>query len=249
MSLTPEGKAISSQNALKSGLFATGDFIRNGEESEYTQTLESLLGELTPEGILENTFTAEIMGATWRLRRCRLLESTFDMIEDETLLEKQQKSVDRARAQSHNILRKSMSELRKLQTERQIRLQLEIDEPSGLADTRQILNAMKLNESLRGSQREEQPEEEQPEEEQPESSESLQDFEEMLRRELMITDADEAQYPRINPPKASSFCKTAAPAPAVSRSLPRNKPCPCGSGMKYKKCCGGPAVQEATQAA
>src|SRR5665213_2599853 len=148
MSLTPEGKAISAQNALKSGLFATGEF----------------------------------MGATWRLRRCRLLESTFDMIEDETLLEKQQKSVDRARAQSHNILRKSMSELRKLQTERQIRLQLEIDEPSGLADTRQILNAMKLNESVRGSQREEQPEEEQSE-----SAESIQEFEEMLRRELMIT--------------------------------------------------------------
>jgi len=245
MSLTPEGKAISARNALKSGLFSTGDFIRNGEESEYTQTLESLLGELSPEGILENTFTSEIMGATWRLRRCRLLESAFDMIEDETLLEKQQKSVDRARAQSHSILRKSMTELRKLQTERQIRLQLEIDEPSGLADTRQILNAMKLNEAISGSDQQEQPEEEHPE-----SAESLQEFEDMLRRELMITDADEAQYPRINPPKApSSFCKPAAPAPAVSRSLPRNKPCPCGSGLKYKKCCGGPAVHEATQAA
>ncbi|HZL57289.1 MAG TPA: SEC-C metal-binding domain-containing protein, partial [Bryobacteraceae bacterium] len=161
-----------------------------------------------------------------------------------TLLEKQQKSVDRARAQSHNILRKSMAELRKLQTERQIRLQLEIDEPSGLADTRQILNAMKLNEAICGSDQQEHPEE------QSESAESLQDFEEMLRRELMITDADEAQYPRIHPPKAaSSFCKPAAPAPALSRSLPRNKPCPCGSGLKYKKCCGGPAVHEVTQAA
>ena len=38
------------------------------------------------------------------------------MVDD--LTEKEQKSVDRARAQSHNILRRSISELRKLQTER-----------------------------------------------------------------------------------------------------------------------------------
>ena len=29
------------------------------------------------------------------------------------------------------------------------------------------------------------------------------------------------------------------PAPAVSTKIGRNDPCPCGSGKKYKKCCGG----------
>jgi hypothetical protein len=29
-------------------------------------------------------------------------------------------------------------------------------------------------------------------------------------------------------------------APARSNKLGRNQPCPCGSGKKYKKCCGGP---------
>ncbi|MCD4687661.1 MAG: SEC-C domain-containing protein [Anaerolineae bacterium] len=28
--------------------------------------------------------------------------------------------------------------------------------------------------------------------------------------------------------------------PAVSKRIPRNGPCPCGSGKKYKKCCGSP---------
>jgi hypothetical protein len=28
-------------------------------------------------------------------------------------------------------------------------------------------------------------------------------------------------------------------APAVSAKVGRNDPCPCGSGKKYKKCCGG----------
>jgi SWIM/SEC-C metal-binding protein len=38
------------------------------------------------------------------------------------------------------------------------------------------------------------------------------------------------------------------PAPAKSATAPgRNDPCPCGSGRKYKKCCGGsntPAVRD-----
>ncbi|HYJ84360.1 MAG TPA: UPF0149 family protein [Allosphingosinicella sp.] len=29
------------------------------------------------------------------------------------------------------------------------------------------------------------------------------------------------------------------PQPAVSSKVGRNEPCPCGSGKKYKKCCGG----------
>lgn len=27
--------------------------------------------------------------------------------------------------------------------------------------------------------------------------------------------------------------------PAVSERQPRNEPCPCGSGKKYKRCCEG----------
>jgi hypothetical protein len=29
-----------------------------------------------------------------------------------------------------------------------------------------------------------------------------------------------------------------APPPAIERAVSRNEPCPCGSGRKYKKCCG-----------
>ncbi len=28
------------------------------------------------------------------------------------------------------------------------------------------------------------------------------------------------------------------PQPAISMKIGRNEPCPCGSGKKYKKCCG-----------
>lgn len=46
-------------------------------------------------------------------------------------------------------------------------------------------------------------------------------------------------------PEAGSFCKTAQPAPqmrnrdqVIGSKTPRNAPCPCGSGAKFKKCCG-----------
>jgi hypothetical protein len=71
------------------------------------------------------------MRATWRLRRCRLVEEAFSYIEDldfdpmmDERTEKQQKSVDRARAQSHLILRRSLDELRKLQKGRTIQEQV-----------------------------------------------------------------------------------------------------------------------------
>src|SRR5260370_40003658 len=70
---TEAGKQRSSRNAMKNGLFAAHDFIREGETEEYTQTLISLMNQLSPEGVLEETFATEIMGATWRLRRCRLV--------------------------------------------------------------------------------------------------------------------------------------------------------------------------------
>ena len=37
---------------------------------------------------------------------------------------------------------------------------------------------------------------------------------------------------------AGSSAKRAVKAPATSKKVGRNDPCPCGSGKKYKKCCG-----------
>ncbi|MGA1824895.1 MAG: PBPRA1643 family SWIM/SEC-C metal-binding motif protein [bacterium] len=32
------------------------------------------------------------------------------------------------------------------------------------------------------------------------------------------------------------------PMPSVSTKVGRNEPCPCGSGKKFKKCCGAPGT-------
>ena len=128
---TPEGKAISSMNAVTHGLFTARDFVRPGEETLYSELAESLNEELVPNGPLELNLVEEIRRAMWRLRRCGEVEShlviglddgrgyIFDPMETaNAAAEKVQKSVDRARSQAHRLLHKCAAELRKLQTER-----------------------------------------------------------------------------------------------------------------------------------
>ena len=94
---TESGKAASSKNATKSGLYSAHDFLLEGEHAAYEKEINSLWDELQPKGILEQLFTQEIMSANWRLRRCRLVEAGISSREftPEEMANKQ-KSVDRA---------------------------------------------------------------------------------------------------------------------------------------------------------
>jgi hypothetical protein len=123
---TEEGKASSSKNATKTGLFTAHDFIRPGEEQTYADLDESLRTELVPAGLLEDNLVDEIRRAMWRLRRCGQIEAGFATVSADDPMQneassKLQQSVDRARSQSHRLLHRCTAELRKLQTERQFR--------------------------------------------------------------------------------------------------------------------------------
>jgi hypothetical protein len=224
---TEAGKARSAQNAIRTGLYAARDFVRPGEEEEYAQTLIQLMDELAPEGTLEETFATEIMGANWRLRRCRLVEESFGaidtldldpMIDEQT--EKAQKSVDRARSQAHSILRRSMAELRKLQTERTIRSQRGDANLPGLADIKQVLSALKLQDKG------------------PRSNDDPETAGGPPNMDALMALADKQLARQYREGGIGSFCKTAAAATASGNMTPRGAQCPCGSGMKFKRCCG-----------
>ncbi len=128
---TPEGRAISSRNSLTFGLYAAADFVRPNEESDYHNFAEQLRCDLAPVGLLENSLVDEIRCAMWRLARCGEVERSFvtdhagsASIPDPMSHEPQAKlqlSVDRARALYQRLLHKCTAELRKLQTERQLR--------------------------------------------------------------------------------------------------------------------------------
>lgn len=104
--------------------------MRPFEIPEHDQLRDGLAEELKPDTLLEHTMAAQILHAMWRLRRCAQVEESLaaragdldPMDNPETL--PTQTAVDRARAQSNVTLRRSMAELRRLQTERFLRAQL-----------------------------------------------------------------------------------------------------------------------------
>jgi hypothetical protein len=115
---TPEGEAMSAQNAAR-------DFVLPEELAEYETARDRIWKEIAPSGILEETFALCVITATWRLRRCGLVEalmvetigSGLDPMEDE-LGARRQDAVDRARMSAHKLLCQSLGELRRLRTDR-----------------------------------------------------------------------------------------------------------------------------------
>lgn len=238
---TDAGKAASSRNAIKEGLFTANDFIRDGEQEEYDLIAAALRRDLAPEGALEELFTTEIVGAAWRLRRCRLVEASLATQSDVDPMQseetgKTQKSVDRARAQSHSVMRRALAEMRKIQTERHLRADLDLKENYGMADFMKVIRPLM-------NKRDQPAAEPEPEPQHPCDMNPWDlDFNkpghfEAFDHFVMTSPLGRPPVPNSfcktesSPAETNSFCETPAPEPG------RNAPCPCGSGQKYKKCC------------
>jgi hypothetical protein len=237
---TEAGKQTAARNALTLGLYTRADYVKPEERDLYKDFTETMLFELAPESLLEQSLAAEITGAAWRLRRCAQAEgelSDFAMgTEDDTVRpyphngssqscvtgqdpylddtkEKTQRSIERARAAAHSALHKSINQLRRLQTERTCRAAVNaIGEDAGLADYQKVMAACTNYEKLKG-----------------------------LALENRINGANGEELASIcNPepaPPAAAPQPTRQPA-AINPQTPRNAPCPCRSGEKFKRCCG-----------
>jgi len=238
--VTAAGKTRVSGNAISHGLYSGGDFILPDERDLYAEFCAGFQTDLAPEGAIEQTLSAEIVHAAWRLRRCSLVEAGMvrvggDENADENsagqldpLLDKTQQAVDRARAHAHRLFHRAMSELRRLQTERQFRIEfLPADFDTailGLAGYKDIAPVLTndvrrklLLEKLRRT----------------EERSAADDL--MAQLQLPIPAAADPQ-PEIAIQSQSGF--------AHPVSIGRNSPCHCGSGVKFKRCCGksAPAV-------
>jgi hypothetical protein len=118
---TETGKLTASRNHLTLGLYTRADYVKPEERDIYKEFCETMLAELEPATLLEQSLAAEITGATWRLRRCSAAEAELadyaltDPLLDETK-EKTIRGIERARASAHSILHRSINQLRKLQT-------------------------------------------------------------------------------------------------------------------------------------
>ncbi len=233
-----EGKSTSSKNGITLGLYTAADYIRPGEQSDYDSRLDNLFKELAPRTTLEREFVAQIHRAHWRLRRCSLVEAQLsadanilDPMRAESPNFHTQLSLDRARAQASRQLRLAMAELRRLQTERQFRVDYFVPgyntSKLGLTEVRAVckdITDYKVKDARAA----------------------------MLEVETFIARND-APLPKVEnpqpepaaPEKSASLCKNQnQPHP-----VPRNATCPCGSGQKHKRCCGKNAPPVLQQAA
>jgi SEC-C motif len=213
------------------------------------------------------------MSATWRLRRCRMVEedladiTILDPMQDPET-QKQQKSVDRARAQSHSIFHRCIAALRKVQTERGIRSQIFPDsappEGLGLMDILKVSKVKPFDPTTQPGPASPQPAPPEPDEPDAGMDAGMDALMALAEQQIarrfreqglagltsVVTPTPAA--PEAPTPMASN-CKPAAAVPAIAswftRKAPRNAPCGCGSGAKFKRCCGNRAGQALNRAA
>jgi hypothetical protein len=201
---TEAGKSRVSRNALTFGIYSAGDFVRPEDSDIYPLFCEGFQKSLRPKGALEQTLAAEITHAAWRLRRCSALESEMESMEDHP-------TVDRARGEAQRHMLRATAELRRLQTDRQLRVEclhpdFDSHKLGGLASMKDMQSTLVIKQKLDGA--------------------------DTMAQIIRAT----APPPAIPQPPATKQTQSAP--------IPRGAPCPCGSGQKYKRCCGqsAPAV-------
>ncbi len=139
------GKEASSKNRRSHGLYSGHDYVKPDETKTYQEFCAGLLVRLDPQGALEEILVSEITGASWRLRRCDLAEAELGDFTLET--EKLRRSIERARAAANTALHKSLNQLRKLQTQREIGFELSGEEQTqSVIDLKQVAEAKRKHE-------------------------------------------------------------------------------------------------------
>ena len=240
---SPEGKARSSRNHFKFGLFSSENCVHPEEQLEYKKLCRALWKSLHPAGAVQELLAVEIVRAAWRLHRCAAAEARDG---DSPAA---QASVDRARASAHASLRRLLNDLRQLQSDNWLRAEVLKDgfdpAPLGIADAHRVIKGLQDNERLK-------------------SLYIMSPFgiDPINRNALPV---GQASRPVQSPAQSTIRTQSVAPiASILSRDrqgavpspeiphvaqasrpvlapIPRNAPCPCHSGLKYKRCCGSSA--------
>ena len=127
---TPEGKAVSSQNAFSHGLTAARIVLPWENQDEFDSLLDQLVAEHRPATVTEGILVREIAEQYWRLQRTRnhehtLLSKANEFIEEEPdhlaaleAWDKQVKLIQRYATRHERAFHKCLSTPRTLQKER-----------------------------------------------------------------------------------------------------------------------------------
>ena len=145
---TPEGKAHTSQNALRHGLTAARLVVRDDEREAFEGFRAGLLAELAPQGAVEAVTFNDLLHAAWNLERFRRLEAerTADLADEaaNTFLDR----IGRYQARAQRAFYRALKELRILQTNRALRaLKLSEEEEAAVPAIADINNLTKQTHS------------------------------------------------------------------------------------------------------
>ena len=231
---TDEGKQASSQNNRQHGL-STANIIVSAEERPFFDQMESeLRDEIVPAGPLENFAFQRLITANWQIDRCRQKEAALRALESTETTEASLEKIHRYYQRWEGSYNSALRQIRMLQTDRAIQDYSNGTRPdhfSPLADVpkieqfaRRMAKPFTFEDQLR---------------------KVLSTQQAILTLEKQIRDlgaVPAARHSYVKAPQAataaptkSTTCETkSAPQPEVGR----NSPCPCGSGNKYKRCCG-----------
>jgi hypothetical protein len=130
---TPEGKAVSSMNALKHGFSSKKFIIMPGQEDDFEKLKSSLLADVRPEGAIEENLFQDLLRDAWtkhrvELRQAEMAESGTDPLFNPAC-EKEFDRIERYHARAQAGFHRAMRQLRTVQTNRII--QTAIPEPLG----------------------------------------------------------------------------------------------------------------------
>ena len=111
---TPEGKARSSQNALKHGLLARDAVMADEDPAEYDRQLQILEENLFPKNAIEFELVLQIADSRWRLRRITRIEAGLTTYQyhgtDRSTRERYPDTVAPGRNGENQLLGKSMQD-------------------------------------------------------------------------------------------------------------------------------------------
>jgi hypothetical protein len=74
---SPEGKAVSSRNALKLGLYSRSDILPGEDPAEFDQLLHDFEAEYRPVGPVQTAAVHDLVRAIWLVRRYDRIEAQF----------------------------------------------------------------------------------------------------------------------------------------------------------------------------
>ena len=210
---SPSGKAASSRNALAHGLTSKHPILPGESAAEYQLALDGYVAYYCPADFEQKAMVAELADLRWRLRRIPAYESNLITHEIATLCDEQPDLRELPSGYLHALAFKRLVDGRVLQNL--------MNQEARLSRRADRLRAALRDQAQSNAQQT------------PPEVSPKQDVknEPIPKTETVVTTS-------VPPSPAPS----AKPQPIVNSNtkVGRNEPCPCGSNLKFKRCCGNP---------